>query len=62
VANLLQNAETAKNILRTAVVTMTGHRGCQCASALKNAIITSREHIPANLKRELAPLIQKYVK
>lgn len=62
VANLLQNAETAKNILKTAMATVTGKRGCQCSTALKDAIITSREHIPPNLKRELAPLIQKYVK
>jgi 5'-methylthioadenosine phosphorylase len=61
VANLMQNAETAKNILKAAIATATEKRSCQCGTALRNAIITSREHIPANLKRELAPLIQKYV-
>ncbi len=61
VANLMQNAETAKNILKTAVATATEERGCRCGTALKDAIITSREHIPANLKRELAPLIRRYV-
>jgi 5'-methylthioadenosine phosphorylase len=61
VANLMQNAETAKNILKAAIATATEKRSCQCDSALKDAIITSRERIPANLKRELAPLIRKYV-
>lgn len=61
VANLMQNAETAKNILKTAIATATEERGCRCGTALKDAIITSREHIPANLKRELAPLIRRYV-
>jgi len=61
VANLMQNAETAKNILKAAIAAATEKRSCQCGTALKDAIITSREHIPANLKRELAPLIRKYV-
>lgn len=61
VANLMQNAETAKNILRAAIAPATEERGCQCSNALKDAIITTRESIPANLKRELAPLIRKYV-
>lgn len=61
VVNLIQNAETAKNILKAAIAPATEKRICQCGTALKDAIITSREHIPANLKRELAPLIRKYV-
>ncbi|MBN2098273.1 MAG: S-methyl-5'-thioadenosine phosphorylase [Dehalococcoidia bacterium] len=61
VANLMHNAETAKNILKASITGAAGERSCQCDTALKDAIITSREHIPANLKRELAPLIGKYV-
>jgi 5'-methylthioadenosine phosphorylase len=61
VANLMQNAETAKNILKAAIAAATKERDCQCGAALKDAVITSREHIPPNLKRELAPLIRKYV-
>jgi len=61
VANLMQNAETAKSILKAAIASAAEKRSCQCGAALKNAIITSREHIPPNLKRELAPLIGKYV-
>jgi 5'-methylthioadenosine phosphorylase len=36
-------------------------RTCACARALENAIITDPAHIPAALKRDLAPLIGKYV-
>jgi 5'-methylthioadenosine phosphorylase len=36
-------------------------RTCECGSALANAIITDRSLIPAELKRDLAPLIGKYV-
>jgi 5'-methylthioadenosine phosphorylase len=61
VVNLMQNAQTAKNILKVTITAATEKRSCQCGTALKDAIITSREYIPANLKRELAPLIQKYV-
>ena len=61
VANLLRNAETAKNILKKAIVAISGERDCQCATALKNAIITSRDHIPAQIKDELSLLIGKYV-
>ena len=61
VDNLMQNAETGKNILRAAIAAAAEKRSCQCGTALRDAIITSREHIPANLKRELAPLIRKYV-
>ena len=61
VANLMQNAETAKSILRTAMPAMALERTCECGSALKDTIITSRECIPGPLKHELAPLIRKYV-
>jgi hypothetical protein len=37
-------------------------RGCSCANALSTAIITSPDAIPADAKRDLAPIIGKYVK
>ncbi len=61
VGNLLKNAETSKRIVRQAVQTMPGARTCLCGSALKDAIITARDRIPDQLKRDLAPLIGKYV-
>jgi 5'-methylthioadenosine phosphorylase len=37
-------------------------RTCECASALKHALITRPDAIPAAAKRDLAPLIAKYVR
>jgi 5'-methylthioadenosine phosphorylase len=61
VGNLLKNAAISKNIVRQAVKAIPTHRGCSCGSALKDAIITNREVVPAALKRDLAPLIGKYL-
>ena len=35
-------------------------RTCECASALKHAMITRPDAIPADVKRELAPIVGKY--
>jgi 5'-methylthioadenosine phosphorylase len=62
VSNLLANAEMAKRLIAEAVERAPAERGCSCGCALAAAIITSPDAIPARLKRELAPLIGKYVK
>jgi hypothetical protein len=36
-------------------------RTCPCAHALKDAIITARHAIPAQVKRDLAPIVGKYL-
>lgn len=61
VAILRKNAETARAILRKAVVMIPEERKCPCANALKDAIITSREAIPEQVRRDLAPLVRKYL-
>ncbi len=61
VANLQQSAELAKNIVKTVVGQVPRQRDCACAMALKDAIITSPEQIPAYLKKDLALLIGKYL-
>jgi len=61
IANLLRSVEMAKKILKIVVTQIPEKRECQCATALKDAIITSPEHIPAQLKKELALLIGRYV-
>jgi 5'-methylthioadenosine phosphorylase len=58
---LLKNVETAKAIIRTAVAMIPETRTCPCAHALKDAIITARQAIPAQVKRDLAPLVAKYL-
>jgi hypothetical protein len=37
-------------------------RNCICSTALKNAIITSPKLIPEQVKKDLAPIIGKYLK
>jgi len=61
VANLQQSAELAKKIVKTVVGQVPRQRDCACAMALKDAIITSPEQIPAYLKKDLALLIGKYL-
>jgi 5'-methylthioadenosine phosphorylase len=62
VANLTANAEMAKRLIADAVERVSPERTCTCGSALAAAIITSPDAIPAAVKRELAPLIDKYIK
>jgi 5'-methylthioadenosine phosphorylase len=61
VANLMQNAATAQQVIANAVSALPFDRTCECASALKHAIITRPDAIPASVKKALAPLISKYV-
>jgi len=61
IANLVENAATAQKIIAEAVGRMPAARGCHCGRALEHAIITRPEHVPADLKRALAPLIGKYL-
>jgi len=61
VANLMQNASNAQRVIAAAVDRLPFDRTCECASALKYAIITRPEAIPADVKRELAPLVGKYL-
>ncbi len=61
VANLTQNAKTAQHIIAGAVDRLPFERTCECASALKFALITRPEAIPAETLRELEPLVGKYL-
>jgi 5'-methylthioadenosine phosphorylase len=61
VANLMQNAQTAQKAIADAVGHLPVERNCECASALKFAIITRPETISAQVKSDLAPIIGKYV-
>jgi 5'-methylthioadenosine phosphorylase len=62
IQNLLRNVEMSKKILKRAVAQIPKKRECQCATALKNAIITAPEVIPTALKQKLHLLIGGYVK
>jgi 5'-methylthioadenosine phosphorylase len=61
-AYLAKNAETAQKILRNSIVPAANRqRDCACTSALQYGIITQRHAIPEQVKRDLAPIIGKYV-
>jgi 5'-methylthioadenosine phosphorylase len=61
IANLVQNAKTAQQVIANAVAALPFSRTCECASALKHAIITRPDAIPASVKQELAPIVGKYL-
>jgi 5'-methylthioadenosine phosphorylase len=61
IANLVQNARMAQQIIAGAVERLPYDRTCECATALRYALITRPEAVPASTKAELAPLIGKYV-
>ena len=56
-----RNAETAA-VLRAAVRRLPIPRGCECATALKYALITPPELVPEAAKRELEPIVCRYMK
>jgi 5'-methylthioadenosine phosphorylase len=62
IGNLLQNARTAQRAIADAVGRLPAERTCACKDALATAIITRPEHIPEQAKRDLAPLVAKYLK
>jgi 5'-methylthioadenosine phosphorylase len=62
IANLTQNAVTAQKTIAEAVGRLDGARTCGCHDALATAIITRPELVPEHTKRELAPIIGKYMK
>lgn len=62
VENLNKNAETAKRIIRDAVLKVPAVQDCGCAEALKTAIITARDRIPPDTIKKLGPIVDKYLK
>jgi len=61
VANLQRNVQVAQQLIAEAVERVPSERDCPCGSALATAIITSPDAISEQTKRDLAPLISKYV-
>src|SRR5690242_1179771 len=61
VAVLLKNAEHACTVIRAAVAATPGKRSCQCGSALRHAILTERDKIPASTREKLKLILAKYL-
>src|SRR6266852_6909179 len=62
IANLQRNAATAQAAIAQAVARAGGPRTCAYKDALATAIATQMDLVPEQTKRELAPIIGKYVK
>jgi 5'-methylthioadenosine phosphorylase len=61
IANLMQNARTAQQVIANVVEQLPVERNCECSRALATAIITRPDAIPAEAKQRLAAIIGKYV-
>jgi len=62
IQNLVANAKTAQGVIAEAVSRLPYERTCECANALKHAIITRPDAVPDRVKRDLAPIISRYMK
>jgi 5'-methylthioadenosine phosphorylase len=61
IGNLGKNASTARAVLRAALRRLPIPRDCECAQALRSALVTAPELIPEQTKRDLAPIIGRYI-
>jgi 5'-methylthioadenosine phosphorylase len=59
---LAQSAKIAKNAIRQAIKHLPEERDCLCANALQYALITGKKFIPEKTKKDLKPIIGKYIK
>ena len=60
---LRANAAMAQRIIRTTIPRVAARkRDCACTNALQYAIITDPAAIPAEVKRDLAPIIGRYIR
>jgi len=62
IANLMQNAKTAQQAIAEAVGRIPAARTCACKDALATAIVTRPQDVPEKTKRELAPIVGRYMK
>jgi 5'-methylthioadenosine phosphorylase len=58
---LERNVRLAQNTIRRALGAVPEERHCPCASALRDSMITEKTKIPERTRKELEPLIGKYL-
>jgi 5'-methylthioadenosine phosphorylase len=58
---LAQSSKIAKSAIRNAVKHLPEKRECICATALKYALITGKKMVPEKTKKDLEPIIGKYL-
>jgi 5'-methylthioadenosine phosphorylase len=57
-----QNVATARAVLRAVVRRLPIPRECECEHALRHALLTSPELVPPAVKRELEPIVGRYLR
>jgi 5'-methylthioadenosine phosphorylase len=57
----MKNVDTAKAIIKHAIPMIEGERGCGCANASSNAIVTHKDNIPNETKERLSVIFGKYL-
>jgi len=63
ISNDIDTSASAQAVLKAAVRRIgTEPRGCACARALKNAIMTAPGLVPEKLRKDLAPIVGQYLK
>ncbi len=61
IANLMENAKTAQRVIADTVERLGAERTCGCKDALGTAIITRPDAVPARVRRDLAPIVGRYL-
>ena len=59
---LAQNVATARAVLRAVVRRLPIPRECECEHALRHALVTPAELVPEARKRELEPIVGRYLR
>jgi 5'-methylthioadenosine phosphorylase len=59
---LAQNVATARAVLRAVVKRLPVPRACECEHALRHALLTAPELVPEAVRRELAPIVGRYLR
>jgi 5'-methylthioadenosine phosphorylase len=59
---LAQNVATARAVLRAVTRRLPVPRECECEHALRHALLTPAELVPEAVKRELAPIVGRYLR
>jgi 5'-methylthioadenosine phosphorylase len=62
IRNLNKNVKVVKDLIKNTIPLIPKDRNCICVNALKNAIITGKDLISEKRKKELYPIIGKYIK
>jgi 5'-methylthioadenosine phosphorylase len=61
IQNLQRNADVAKKIVTAAISQIPTEPNWPCHAALKNAILTDKKLWPAKTKKELEPILKRYL-